>query len=66
MKDKQAPETREDVASAVAKNPCKPRAYSTHTDRLPVPMREGADWITARPSIIGGYRVWPDGRKEKV
>jgi hypothetical protein len=66
MTSKHTTETREDVAAAVATTPCKPRAYSTHTDRLPVPMREGADCITTLPSIIGGYRVWPDGRKEKV
>lgn len=46
--------------------PCKPRLSSTHTDRLPTPMREGADEISRLPSLMGNYRVWPDGRKEKL
>lgn len=46
--------------------PCKPRVTSTHTDKLPTPQRPGSNFIRELPSIVGGYRVWPDGRKEKV
>jgi hypothetical protein len=50
----------------IAPAPCKPRAASTHTDRLPAPQREGSNFIRELPSIVGGMRIWPDGRKEKL
>lgn len=46
--------------------PCKPRISSTHTDRLPTPQRDGSNFIRELPSVMGGWRIWPDGRKEKV
>lgn len=49
-----------------APQPCKPRINSTHTDRLPVPMREDTEIFKTLPSIVNGWRIWPDGRKERV
>lgn len=46
--------------------PSKTRAASTQTDSLPVPQREGSNFIRELPSIVGGMRVWPDGRKEPL
>jgi len=43
----------------------KPRAYSTHTDRLPMVYREGSLDTVGLPSIQGNWRVWPDGRRER-
>lgn len=44
----------------------KPRAYRTHTDNLPQVFRPGALDALQLPRIHGGYRIWPDGRKEKM
>jgi hypothetical protein len=59
-------ETREAVMASVAQQPCKPRAHSTHTDRLPMTYRPGALDADSLPRVHGGWRIWPDGRKEKL
>ena len=46
--------------------PCKPRLASTATDRLPMVYREGGLDALELPSIIGGQRVYKDGRKEPL
>lgn len=44
----------------------KPRAYKTHTDNLPQVFRPGSLDALQLPRIHGGYRVYKDGRKEKL
>lgn len=46
--------------------PSKPRAYRTHTDDLPQVFRPGATDAHQLPRVTLGWRIWPDGRKEKA
>ena len=46
--------------------PCKPHATSTHTDTLPMVYRRGSLDATKLPTVAGGVRTWPDGRKEPI
>lgn len=65
-KRKNLTEAAEAVTQAVATSPCKPRSHSTHTDRLPMACRPGSLDALQLPRIHGGWRIWPDGRKEKI
>lgn len=49
-----------------AEQPCKPRAHSTHTDKLPMVYRPGALDADNLPSRMGDTLVYRDGRKEKL
>ena len=46
--------------------PCKPRAHSTHTDKLPMVYRPGALDADNLPSRMGDTLIYRDGRKEKL
>lgn len=63
---KPTPVARHDVVAVVAATPCKPRLLSSSTDRLPMAYREGALDIITLPRVENGWRIWPDGRKEKI
>ena len=46
--------------------PCKPRAHSTHTDKLPMVYRPGALDADNLPSRMGDmliYRGWAQGER---
>ena len=46
--------------------PCKPRRTMNHTDRLPAVHRPGSHDADALPRLFMGWRVWPDGRRERA
>lgn len=54
------------TAHTSAPQPCKPRAHSTPVNRLPPPVRPGAMDAAALPRVELGWRVWPDGRRERA
>lgn len=49
-----------------AHQPCKPRQAMTEADKRPMVYRPGSLDATALPRIHGGWRIWPDGHKEKL
>ena len=46
--------------------PCKPRRGMTQADKRPQVYRPGALESATLPRIEGSWRIWPDGRREKV
>lgn len=49
-----------------AHQPCKPRRSMTLAEKRPQVLRPGALDASTLPRIHMGWRIWPDGRKEKL
>lgn len=49
-----------------APQPSKPRRAMTAAEKAPAVYRPEAFDASALPSVFNGYRVWPDGRREKI
>lgn len=49
-----------------ANQPCKPRLAMTEADKRPMVHRPGSLDAATLPRVHGSWRIWPDGRREKL